>query len=93
MDRRNQISNKIGEKWGKNIGEIWKDKYKLQRTAKRENLGIHLSFEVIGSEDGLWEGGQRERRLIAMELFWWLIGRKYGESGRKGRGDGLGLQT
>jgi hypothetical protein len=24
----------------------------------------------------LWEGGQRERRLIAME-FWWLTGRKY----------------
>jgi hypothetical protein len=25
----------------------------------------------------LWEGRQRERKLIARELFWWLTGRKY----------------
>jgi hypothetical protein len=39
------------------------------------------SVGIIGSEGGFWEGRQRQRTLIAEELFWWLTGRKY-ELGR-----------
>jgi hypothetical protein len=49
------------------------DKYKLHRTEKKKgNLGIPLSIGVIGSEGESRGGRQRERRLIARKLFWWL---------------------
>jgi hypothetical protein len=48
-----------------------------QKKRGRESLGIPLSIGIIGSEGGLWEGRQRERKLRARELFWWLRDRKY----------------
>jgi hypothetical protein len=49
----------------------------LKNKEKKDKLGIPLSIDIIGNEESLWESRQGERRLIARELFWWLIGRKY----------------
>jgi hypothetical protein len=85
MGRRNQVGNKIGEKWWRNnTGGIILEKieqtsrhkhHKTEEKEKKENLRLPLPIGTIGSERGLWEGRQKER-LIGRELFWWLTGRK-----------------
>jgi hypothetical protein len=57
----------------------------LKNKEKKQRLGILLPIGIIGSKGGLWEGRQRERKLIAKELFWWLEESMNGGGGKKGR--------
>jgi hypothetical protein len=66
-----------GEYWRKLNRQTNINFRELKKRERKENLGIPLCIVIIGSEGGVREGRQRERRSIARELFWWLTGRKY----------------